>query len=55
MSDPTQVEAVRHSLITGGLEGLSANFQYKVVHCPGKLHSNADALSGVPSFLEEMQ
>lgn len=29
-----------------------ANFQYKIVHRPGKLHSNADALSRLPAFLE---
>lgn len=27
-----------------------ANFQYKIVHRPGKLHANADALSRLPAF-----
>lgn len=30
-----------------------ANFQYKIIHRPGKLHSNADALSRLPAFLEK--
>lgn len=32
-----------------------ANFQYKIIHRPGKLHSNADALSRLPAFLEKIQ
>lgn len=32
-----------------------ANFQYKIIHWPGKLHSNADALSRLPAFLEKIQ
>lgn len=32
-----------------------ANFQYKIVHRPGKLHSNADHLSRLPAFTENRQ
>lgn len=32
-----------------------ANFQYRIVHRPGKLHSNADALSRLPAYLENKQ
>lgn len=28
-----------------------ASFQYKIVHRPGRVHANADALSGLPAFL----
>ncbi|KAE8278799.1 hypothetical protein D5F01_LYC22374 [Larimichthys crocea] len=31
-----------------------ANFQYKIVHRPGKLHGNADALSRLPNFGHEV-
>ena len=30
-----------------------ANFQYKIVHRPGRVHSNADALSRLPAFLSD--
>ena len=30
-----------------------ANFQYKIIHRPGKLHANADALSRHPAFTTE--
>lgn len=30
-----------------------ANFQYKIIHRPGKLHANADALSRLPAFAIE--
>lgn len=33
-----------------GLEEQLANFQYKIVHRPGKLHANADAPSRLPAF-----
>ncbi|KAJ8007866.1 hypothetical protein DPEC_G00098630 [Dallia pectoralis] len=31
-----------------------ANFHYKIVHRPGKQHGNADALSRLPAFHEEL-
>lgn len=31
-----------------------ASFQYKIVHRPGKLHCNADALSRLPTGNEEV-
>ena len=30
-----------------------ARFQYKIVHRPGRVHSNADALSRLPAFIAE--
>lgn len=30
-----------------------ASFQYKIVYCPGKLHSNAEALYRLPDFLRD--
>lgn len=32
-----------------------ANFQYKIVHRPGKLHADADGMFRLPGFREECQ